>query len=56
MIYVKHAPKCPDRDGCPFDARRCACWRLGCALVFTGEMEQAIELAAWRRKHIDGAL
>ena len=36
---VAHARNCPDRDGCPFDARRCACWRMGCRIVEERELD-----------------
>lgn len=59
MAYVKHARNCRDRDGCPFDAHPCDCWRAGCEIVLTPK-EQARaevvlaqgEIEAWERQHI----
>jgi hypothetical protein len=51
MIEVVHTAKCPDRNGCPFDAHRCACWRMGCALSMLPDSAE-VELIAWRAAHV----
>lgn len=39
---VEHTRSCPDRNGCPFDARPCACWQEGCRIVRGAHSERCI--------------